>query len=74
MSEKNGWLTQGNGEYWLTEADKRVPAECPICGAPVKLRFFGEPVFTCTRDKLTKGEREHYLGTLKFTPPSETDK
>ena len=72
MAEKDGWLIDKNGNYWLTEADKRVPAECPICGAPVGLKFFGEPVFVCSTPR-KNGNGEHYFGTLKFVEPEKKE-
>lgn len=58
-SDKDKWLVNGDGEYWLDEDGNKVPAKCPKCGADVGLYIKGEPVFLCS-------ECGEYLGTMKF--------
>ena len=58
-SDKNKWLVNGDGEYWLDEEGNKVPAKCPKCGADVGVYIKGEPVFLCS-------ECGEYLGTVKF--------
>lgn len=58
-SDKDKWLVNGDGEYWLDEKGNKVPAKCPKCGADVGLYIKGEPVFLCS-------ECGEYLGTMKF--------
>lgn len=58
-SDKDKWLVNGDGEYWLDENGNKVPAKCPKCGADVGVYIKGEPVFLCS-------ECGEYLGTVKF--------
>lgn len=58
-SDKDKWLVNGDGEYWLDEDGNKVPAKCPKCGADVGVYIKGEPVFLCS-------ECGEYLGTVKF--------
>ncbi len=58
-SDKDKWLVNGDGEYWLDEEGNKVPAKCPKCGADVGVYIKGEPVFLCS-------ECGEYLGTVKF--------
>ena len=58
-SDKDKWLVNGDGEYWLDEKGNKVPAKCPKCGADVGVYIKGEPVFLCS-------ECGEYLGTVKF--------
>lgn len=58
-SNKDKWLVNGDGEYWLDEEGNKVPAKCPKCGADVGVYIKGEPVFLCS-------ECGEYLGTVKF--------
>ena len=58
-SDKDRWLVDGDGEYWLDEEGNKVPAKCPKCGADVGVYIKGEPVFLCS-------ECGEYLGTVKF--------
>lgn len=58
-SDKDKWLINGDGEYWLDEKGNKVPAKCPKCGADVGVYIKGEPVFLCS-------ECGEYLGTVKF--------
>ena len=58
-SDKDKWLVNGDGEYWLDENNNKVPAKCPKCGADVGVYIKGEPVFLCS-------ECGEYLGTVKF--------
>lgn len=60
-------LMQSNGKPWMTDEDKTVPKQCPLCGADMGLFLEGEPVFLC------KGEQRHYYGTLKFTMGEQGD-
>lgn len=58
-SDKDKWLVNDDGEYWLDEEGNKVPAKCPKCGADVGVYIKGEPVFLCS-------ECGEYLGTVKF--------
>jgi hypothetical protein len=58
-NDKDKWLVNGDGEYWLDEEGNKVPAKCPKCGADVGVYIKGEPVFLCS-------ECGEYLGTVKF--------
>ena len=58
-SDKDKWLVNGDGEYWLDEDGNKVPVKCPKCGADVGVYIKGEPVFLCS-------ECGEYLGTVKF--------
>lgn len=58
-SDKDKWLVNGDGEYWLDENGNKVPAKCPKCGADVGVYIKGEPVYLCS-------ECGEYLGTVKF--------
>lgn len=60
----NEILLQKNGNPWLTDENKTVPAKCPVCGKKMGLFLMGEPVFACIT-------MEHYYGTLKFIPDEE---
>lgn len=57
--DKDKWLVNGDGDYWLDEKGNKVPAKCPKCGADVGVYIKGEPVFLCS-------ECGEYLGTVKF--------
>lgn len=59
QSDKDKWLVNGDGEYWLDEDGNKVPAKCPKCGADVGVYIKGEPVFLCS-------ECGEYLGAVKF--------
>lgn len=58
-SDKDKWLVNGDGDYWLDEKGNKVPAKCPKCGADVGVYVKGEPVYLCS-------ECGEYLGTVKF--------
>lgn len=58
MKPNNKFMYQDDGKPWLTEKDEKVPTTCKKCGAPMRIKLMGEPVFIC--------DNKHYFGTVKF--------